>query len=60
VEECSRDRQATDDSSTRRMRFASWITKVTHPHLEYLILIAFPRQQRLREDASISRYTYNA
>jgi len=24
------------------MRFASWITKVTNTHLEYVILITFP------------------
>jgi hypothetical protein len=26
------------------MRFASWITKVTYTHSEYVILIVFPRQ----------------
>ena len=39
------------------MRFASWTTNATDTHLEYVIRIAFPRQQRLRESASILRYT---
>ena len=37
------------------MRFACWITKVTEIHLEYVILISFPRQQWLRERVSILR-----
>ena len=49
--------QATDDSIIWRMRFARWITKATHIHSEYVILIAFPRQQRLRERASMLRYS---
>ena len=28
-----------------RMRVACWITKATDTHSEYVILIAFPRQQ---------------
>jgi len=32
-----------------RMRFASWITKDTNTHSDYVILIAFPRQQWFRE-----------
>jgi hypothetical protein len=44
----------------RRMRTASWITNVTDTHSEYVILIAFPLQQRLRERASVSRHTYIA
>jgi hypothetical protein len=52
--------QATDDNITRRMRFACWITKATDRHLEYVILIAFTRQQWFRERALILRYTYIA
>jgi hypothetical protein len=37
--------KATDDNSIRRMRFACWITKATDTPTEYVILIAFPRQQ---------------
>jgi len=40
------------------MRIACWITKVTNTHSEYVILSAFPRQEWLRERASLLRYTY--
>jgi len=36
-----------------RMLNACWKTKVTNTHSEYVILIAFPQQQRLYESASI-------
>ena len=49
--------EATNDNKTRRMRFASWIIKVTDTHSKYGILDAFPRQKWFRERASISRYT---
>jgi len=42
------------------MRIARWIPKATDTHSEYLILIALPWQQWLRERASVLRYTYNA
>jgi hypothetical protein len=45
-------RQATDDNIIRRMRFACWISKATDTHSEYVIRIAVPRQQWLRERAS--------
>ena len=45
--------QATDDNIIRRMRIVRWITKVTDTHWEYVILIAFSRQQWLRERASL-------
>jgi len=32
--------------------------KATNTHSEYVILIAFPRQQWLHERASVLRYTY--
>ena len=41
----------------RRMRFACWITKAKEIRSVYVILIAFPRQQMLRERASMSPYT---
>ena len=53
-------RDATNDNLIERMRFACWITKATKTQSEYIILIAFPRQQRLRERASVLRYTYTA
>jgi hypothetical protein len=42
------------------MRYECCITKATDTHSEYVILIAFPRQQRLHERASMLRYTYIA
>ena len=60
MEKYGRARQATDDNIIQRMRFACCITKATDTHLEYVILIAYPRQQWLREHASILRYMYFA
>jgi len=42
-------------NTIRPMRFACWITKAIVTHLEYVLLNAFPRQQWLRERASILR-----
>jgi hypothetical protein len=44
-------RQATDDNIIQRMRFACWTTKATNTHSDYITLIAFSRQQWLRERA---------
>ena len=44
------------DFTQVRIRFASWITKTTDTHSEYVILIAFTRQQWLRERTSMLRY----
>jgi hypothetical protein len=60
VEKYGRVGQTTDDNIIRRMRFACWITKATDTHSEYAILTAFPRQQWLRERASVLRYAYIA
>jgi len=38
-------RQIIYDHITRRLLFASWITKATNKQLEYEILIAYPLQQ---------------
>jgi hypothetical protein len=54
-----RAREATDDN-IRRMRFAFWIPEATDTHSEWVILIAFPHQQRLHALASVLRYTYIA
>ena len=43
-----------------RMRFACSTTKGTDTHSEWVIVIDFPRQQWLRERASVLRYTYIA
>jgi len=44
-------RQATDCNKTRHMRIACWVTVANNPPSDYVILIAFPRQQWLRERA---------
>ena len=38
------------------MRIACWILKTTNTHSEYVIIIAFPLQQLLRERTSILCY----
>ena len=43
-----------------RMRIAYWVPKATDAHSIYVILIAFPLQQWLRERFSMLRYTYIA
>ena len=58
VEEHCRAGQATDDNIIWRMRFACCITKATNTHSKYVIRIRFLRPQRLRERASMLRYTY--
>jgi len=45
----NRARQATYDNIIRHMRFECWIIKATNTDTEYVILIAFPRQQWFRE-----------
>ena len=40
------------------MRFACRITKATDTHSELVLILGFPRQQWLRERASLLRYTY--
>ena len=48
------------DNIIRRMRLACSITKAPDTHSDYVILLAFPWQQWLRERASMLRYTYIA
>jgi hypothetical protein len=55
VEKYSTARLVVDDNIMPRIRFACWITKATDTPSECVILIAFPRQQWLRERASVSR-----
>jgi hypothetical protein len=38
-----RARQVTDDSIMRHTHFSCQVTKATDTHLEYVILVAFPR-----------------
>jgi hypothetical protein len=42
------------------MGIAGWIPKATNKHSQYVILIAFPLQQWMHEQASILLYTYIA
>jgi hypothetical protein len=60
VEKCGTAGQATDGNIIRRMRCACRITEATDTHSEYMILIGFPRQQWLRERASILRTARSA
>ena len=53
VEKYGRTGQATGVNKIRRMRIAWWITKATNTHSKYVILNAFPLQQRLRERVSV-------
>ena len=41
-----------------RMRFACWMPQATNTDSEYVILIAFPRQQCFLESTSMLPYTY--
>jgi hypothetical protein len=50
--------QATDDNIIRHMHFACRITKATDTHSEYVIHIAFPQQQWLRERPPVLSYAY--
>jgi hypothetical protein len=43
-----------------RMHILRWVRKATDTHSEYVILVAFPLQQKLHERASVLRYTYIA
>jgi hypothetical protein len=47
----------THDNVTRRTPIACWITQATDTLPEYVILIAFPRQQWLRERAAMLRHS---
>jgi hypothetical protein len=58
VEQYRIDGQAIDDNIIRRMRVACRITKGTKTNPEYVILIAFQRQQWLRERVTIFHYIY--
>ena len=54
VEKYDTARETTDDNIIWRMRFASWITKATNTHSEYVIHIALLQQQLLQASASMS------
>ena len=58
VEECGRAGQVTGGNTIWLMRLTCWITKATDTHSEYVILIAFQRQEWLRERSSLLCCTY--
>ena len=58
VENYGTARRTTEDNIIRCMRIACWINKATDTHSEYVLLIAFPRQQLLHQHASLLSYTY--
>jgi hypothetical protein len=47
-------------TTIQRMRIACWMPKAINTLSEYVILIAFPLQQWLRQRARMLRYTYIA
>ena len=49
--------QVTDDNIIWRLRSARWITKATHEHSEYVILITSTWQQWLHLRNSVLHYT---
>ena len=62
VEKCGRAKQATDTNTEWRMRYTFWVAKAadTHTHLEYILLLIFPRKRRWLESAPVLRYMYIA
>jgi hypothetical protein len=52
--------QAIDDIIIQRLRCVCWITNAANTRSEYDIYTAFPRQQWLRERATMLRYTHIA
>jgi hypothetical protein len=52
--------QVTYGNIIQHIGFACWINKAIDTHLEYIILIAYPRQQWLHECASTLLYIYIA
>ena len=59
VQKYGRARQATDDNTLHALCMLDNYDYI-HTHSEYVILSAFPRQQWLRECASVLRYTHIA
>jgi hypothetical protein len=60
TKEYGRYRQATDHNLLWCMRIASWIIKAINTHSEYVIIIACPLRQWLRERTSVLRYMHIA
>jgi hypothetical protein len=71
VEKCGGAREATNEDTIWSIRVSCWISKATRVHAHahaharthifmYVILSAFPHQQRFRKHALMLRYTYIA
>jgi hypothetical protein len=56
VEKYGTSRQTTDGKIMWRMRFASWITKTTDTHQEYVIILAFPLPKWFHAHALMLRH----
>jgi hypothetical protein len=54
------EREDRPQKTIWRMCVAGWIPKAKYIHSEYVIVIAFPVQQRLHEHVSMLSYTYIA
>jgi hypothetical protein len=51
-------RETVEECCVAGKGFACWITKAKNTRSECVILVAFPRQQWLRERTTILRFTY--
>ena len=60
MEKYGRVRRTTDDNIIWSMSVASWITKATDTHSEYVIIISLPWQLWLSERALLLGSTYIA
>jgi len=49
VDKYDRNREGTDESRLRRIRFACWIARATKTHSEYVINIPWPQQRWLND-----------
>ena len=58
LEKCGTARHVTDDNRAHALCMLD--TTATDTHSEYVILVAFLQQKRIREHASLFRYTYIA
>jgi hypothetical protein len=56
VEKYCTGKEAMDDNVIRHIRFACWIIKATYTHSEYVIFMAFERQQLLSEGTLMLRH----
>jgi hypothetical protein len=58
MEKYGKEGHATDSNIIKRMPLACWITKATNTQPEYVELLAFASQQRLRKSDSMLRFTH--